>query len=164
LRVFDTKSSWTKFLAISPKENFLFASNWSGNNISIIDLLYFSDMGKNKIFRLNLKNDKIEEFAKTDNNPNTIALTPDKKVLIVSNRGKNNPSGNYNIPGPEWGSILFFDTSTGKMLDALLAGNQPTALAVSPDGNLTLCQLPSFEEFLAGGGGRSSIYRQEIKK
>jgi sugar lactone lactonase YvrE len=43
-------------------------------------VLYFSDMGKNKIFRLNLKNDEIEEFAKTDNNPNTIALTPDKKV------------------------------------------------------------------------------------
>jgi DNA-binding beta-propeller fold protein YncE len=84
--------------------------------------------------------------------------------LIVSNRGKNHPSGNYNIPGPEWGSILFFDTSTGKMLDALLAGNQPTALAISPDGNLTLCQLPSFEEFLAGRGGRSSIYHQEIQK
>jgi hypothetical protein len=42
------------------------------------------------------------------NNPNAIALTPDKKVLIVSNRGKNHPSGNYSIPGPEWGSILFF--------------------------------------------------------
>jgi hypothetical protein len=50
------------------------------------------------------------------------------------------------------------------MLDALLAGNQPTALAISPDGNLTLCQLPSFEEFLAGRGGRSSIYHQEIQK
>jgi hypothetical protein len=67
---------------------------------------------------------------------------------------------------------LFFDTSTGKMLDALLAGNQPTALAdfdgkyfVYSDGwNLTLCQLPSFEEFLAGRGGRSSIYHQEIQK
>lgn len=243
LRIFDTKSSWTKVLAISPKEDFLFASNWSGNNVSIIDLktgklieniptvktprgiyilkdgktlyvagfengeiekinletkerkiilktegamrhivgdeekgvLYFSDMGKNKIFKVNLQNDKVEEFAKTDNNPNTIALTPDKKVLIVSNRGKNHPSGNYNIPGPEWGSILFFDTSTGKMLDASVAGNQPTALAVSPDGkyfvysdfldgNLTLCQLPSYEEFVAGGGGRSSIYRKELQK
>jgi poly-gamma-glutamate capsule biosynthesis protein CapA/YwtB (metallophosphatase superfamily)/DNA-binding beta-propeller fold protein YncE len=243
LRIFDTKSSWTKVLAISPKEDFLFASNWSGNNVSIIDLktgklieniptvktprgiyilkdgktlyvagfengeiekinletkerkiilktegamrhivgdeekgvLYFSDMGKNKIFKVNLQNDKVEEFAKTDNNPNTIALTPDKKVLIVSNRGENHPSGNYNIPGPEWGSILFFDTSTGKMLDALVAGNQPTALAVSPDGkyfvysdfldgNLTLCQLPSYEEFVAGGGGRSSIYRKELQK
>jgi poly-gamma-glutamate synthesis protein (capsule biosynthesis protein) len=242
-RIFETKSSWTKVLALSPNEDFLLASNWSGNNVSIIDLktgklienlptvatprgiyilkdgkifyaagfkngeiekidlenkegkvifksggamrhivgdeekgiLYFSDMGKNKIFRVNLKNDKVEEFVKTDNNPNTIVLTPDKKVLIVSNRGKNHPSGNYNIPGPEWGSILFFDTSTGKMLDALVAGNQPTALAVSPDGkyfvysdfldgNLTICQLPSYEEFLAGGGGRSAIYHQEIKK
>ena len=243
LRVFDTKSSWTKVLTLSPKEDFLLASNWSGNNVSIINLksgklieniptvntprgiyiledgknlyvagfdkgeiekinlenkerklilktggamrhvvgdeekgvLYFSDMGKNKIFKINLKNDKVEEFVKTDNNPNTIALTPDKKVLIVSNRGKNHPSGNYNIPGPEWGSILFFDTQSGKVLDALVAGNQPTALAVSPDGryfvysdfldgNITFCQLPSFEEFLAGRGGRSSIYHREIKK
>jgi poly-gamma-glutamate synthesis protein (capsule biosynthesis protein) len=243
LRIFETKSSWTKVLALSQNEDFLLASNWSGNNVSIIDLksgklienlptvatprgiyilkdgktlyvagfengeiekidleskegkvifksegamrhivgdeekgvLYFSDMGKNKIFRVNLQDDKVEEFVKTDNNPNTIALTPDKKVLIVSNRGKNHPSGNYNIPGPEWGSILFFDISTGKMLDALVAGNQPTALAVSPDGkyfvysdfldgNLTICQLPSYEEFLAGDGGRSVIYHQEIKK
>jgi len=243
LRIFNTKSSWTKVLVLSPNEDFLLASNWSGNNVSIIDLrtgklienisvvatprgiyilkdgktfyiagfgngeiekinletgekkvifksggamrhivgdeeksmLYFSDMGKNKIFKVNLQNDKVEEFVNTDSNPNTIVLTTDKKVLIVSNRGKNNISGNYNIPGPEWGSILFFDILTGKMLDALVAGNQPTALAVSPDGkyfvysdfldgNLTLCELPSYEEFLAGNGGRSAIYHQEIKK
>jgi len=242
-RTFETKSSWTKVLAISSNEDLLFASNWSGNNVSIINLkngklieniptvatprgiyilkdgktlyvagfkngeiekinletkerkvifksggamrhivgdeekrvLYFSDMGKNKIFKVNLDNDKVEEFVKTDNNPNTIALTPDKKVLIISNRGKNHPSGNYNIPGPEWGSILFFDSESGKMLDALVAGNQPTALAVSPDGkyfvysdfldgNLTLCELPTYEEFIAGQGGRSSIYRKELQK
>jgi len=243
LRIFETKSSWTKVLALSPNQDLLYASNWSGNDVSIIDLesgkvihnirtvstprgiyvtkddstlyvagfangeiqkinpgtgkslvlyksggamrhivgdeerkvLYVSDMGKGLIFKVNMKNDEVKEFVKTDTNPNTIALTPDKKVLIVSNRGLNHPSGNYNIPGPEWGSILFFDTSTGKMLDALVGGNQPTGLAISPDGhyfvysnfldgNLTMCEIPPYEEFVAGGGGRSSVYRQELKK
>jgi hypothetical protein len=49
------------------------------------------------------------------------------------------------------------------MLDALLAGNQPTALAISPDGNLTLCQLPSFEEFLAGRGGKVQFITKKFK-
>ena len=243
LRAFDTKSSWTKVLALSPTEDFLYASNWSGNNVSIIDLesgkvlshistvftprgiyvtkdgstlyvagfangeiqkinlqtgerlllhrsggamrhivgdeekgiLYVSDMGKGLIFKVDIKNNEVKEFVKTDTNPNTIALTPDKNILIVSNRGRNHPSGNYNIPGPEWGSILFFDTSSGKMLDALVGGNQPTGLAVSPDGryfvysnfldgNLTMCEIPPYEEFLAGGGGRSLIYHQELRK
>ena len=38
LRVFETKISWTKVLALSPNEDFLLASNWLGNNVSIIDL------------------------------------------------------------------------------------------------------------------------------
>jgi DNA-binding beta-propeller fold protein YncE len=37
-------------------------------------VLYFSDMGKNKIFSVDMKTDEVKEFAKTDANPNTIAL------------------------------------------------------------------------------------------
>jgi hypothetical protein len=33
---------------------------------------------------------------------NTMDLSPDGKVLYVSNRGENNPRSCY-IPGPEWG-------------------------------------------------------------
>jgi len=242
-RVFNTESNWTKVLALSPTKNLIYASNWCGNDVSVIDLesgkllrniptvstprgiyiteddntlyvagfangeiqkinlktgtstvlyksggamrhivsdrekglLYFSDMGRGKIFTVNIKNDEVKEFVKTDINPNTIALTPDKKILIVSNRGSNHPSGQIDIPGPEWGSILLFDTSNGKMLDALVGGNQPTGLDISPDGhyfvysnfldnNLTMCEIPSYEKLVAGGGGRSLIYRQELKK
>lgn len=221
LRTFDTKSVWTKVLALSPEEDFIYASNWVGNDVSIIDLqngqlvrniptvttprgiyvtedgttlyvagfangeiqkinletginsvlyksygamrhivadenrgiLYFSDMGKAMIFEVNMETDDVKEFAKTKINPNTIVLTPDKKVLIVSNRGANHPSGQINIPGPEFGSILFFDTSNGEKVATLVGGNQPTALDVSPDGrhfiysnfldgNLTMCEIP----------------------
>ena len=120
-------------------------------------ILYFSDMGKAMIFEVNMETDEVKEFAKTKINPNTIVLTPDKKVLIVSNRGANHPSGQINIPGPEFGSILFFDTSNGEKIATLVGGNQPTALDVSPDGryfiysnfldgNLTICEVPPLEE------------------
>ena len=225
LRTFDTKSSWTKVLALSPGEDVIYASNWVDNNVSIIDLqngqlirnvpavttprgiyptkdgtilyvagfdngeiqkikletgtssvlhksggamrhiaadeekeiIYFSDMGKGLIFKLDMKTDKVEQFAKTDTNPNTIVLTPDKKILIVSNRGANHPSGQINISGPEKGTILFFDTSSDEKIATLVGGNQPTALDVSPDGryfiysnfldgNLTMCEIPFYKE------------------
>ncbi len=220
LRTFYTESTWTKVLALSSGKDLIYASNWVGNNVSMIDLesgqlvrniptvttprgiyvtedgttlyvagfangeiqkinletgknsvlyksygamrhiaadedrevLYFSDMGKGKIFKVNMENDEVKEFAKTNINPNTIVLTPDKKFLIVSNRGANHPSGQINIPGPEKGTILFFDTSSGERIAALVGGNQPTALDVSPDGryfiysnfldgNLTMCEI-----------------------
>ena len=221
LRTFDTESSWTKVLALSFEEDLLFASNWVGNDISVIDLetgkllknipvvrtprgiypekeggflyvagfnlgeiqkinlqteegpilyqgrgamrhiaadeekgvLYFSDMAEGVVLQLDMLTDQIKEFAQTDNNPNTIALTPDKKALIVSNRGINHPSGRYDIPGPELGTILFFNTDSSERIATLVAGNQPTGLSVSPDGeyfvysnfldgNLALCRVP----------------------
>ena len=221
LRTFHAQSAWTKVLALSPKEDFLYASNWSANEASVIDLssgqtvrkiptvstprgiylteddkflyvagfnkgqiqkinletgessllyqsqgamrhiaadeenriLYFSDMAKGVILKLDRETDQVSEFAKTDTNPNTIVLTPDKKILLVSNRGINHSSGRYDIPGPEPGKILFFDTSNGQRIASLTGGNQPTALAVSPcgkyfvysdflDGKLTMCQIP----------------------
>ena len=79
------------------------------------------------------------------------------------------------MPGPEWGSVLLFDTETGKMLDAIVGGNQPTALDVSPDGKylvfsdfldarLEVYEIPSYETLKNGNGGRSGIYKSELKK
>jgi YVTN family beta-propeller protein len=138
-------------------------------------VLYFSDMGKASIFRLSLRDDTVTKFADTDLNPNTIALSPDKRVLIVSCRGKNANVDNFYTPGPEWGSVLLFDTTTGKMLDALVGGNQPTALAISPDGKhfvfsdfldakLRIYSLPDYLTLMLGKGGKSAVYKQELKK
>jgi DNA-binding beta-propeller fold protein YncE len=139
------------------------------------EILYLSDMAKGIVWQVSLKNDLVKKFAETDTNPNTIALSPDKKILFVSCRGRNYSAENYFLPGPEWGSVLLFDTETGKMLDAIVAGNQPTALAVSPDGKLLVFsdfldnrlevfEVPSYEKLKQGEGGRSKVYKKELKK
>ncbi len=138
-------------------------------------LLYISDMAKNVIWQLSLKNDQVTKFVNTDRNPNTIAFSPDKKILFVSCRGENASAENYYIPGPEWGSVLLFDTESGQMLDAIVAGNQPTALDISVDGKLLVFsdfldsrlevfQIPSYDVLKSGKGGRSQLYKSELKK
>ncbi len=242
VRQFDTKSAWTKWVELSPDEKTLYASNWSGDDVSIINLetgelikrvgvsntprgmyatddgrylyvagfdsgdleridlatykktvlftdggalrhivadeathrLFVSDMSKDVIWLHDMTTGKTTKFVDTDEKPNTIDLTPDGKMLFVSCRGENNPKSYY-IPGPEWGSILVFDTANGKPLDALVAGNQPTALDVSDDGKLLIFsdfldnrlrvyEIPSYETFAAGGGGRYEAHFAEIKK
>lgn len=132
-------------------------------------------MANRQILAVDLKNDSVKKFVDTDINPNTIDLSPDKKVLYVSCRGQNATADNYYIPGPEWGSVLLFDTATGKMLDAIVGGNQPTALDVSQDGKLLVFsdfldmrlevfELPSYEKLENGNGGRSAVYKNELKK
>ncbi len=239
-RTLETQSAWTKVVAISEDEKTLFASNWSGNSVSVIDLekgklskniqtvtnprgiyptkngrylyvagfkngeiekinlettesniiyrnegamrhivadeekgvLYFSDMANGKIYRVYLEDDKVEQFVKTERNPNTIALTDGGRVLVVSNRGVNNPESYY-IPGPEWGTLMFFNTATGDILDVVVGGNQPTAVDIYNnklvysnflDGSVVLCKIPDYEEFLKGDGGTRDVYRDYIRK
>jgi len=115
-----------------------------------------------------------KKFVETDEKPNTIDLTPDGKMLFVSCRGENNEQ-TYYLPGPEWGSILVFDTADGRPLDALIAGNQPTALDVSDDGSLLVFsdfldnrlrvyEIPDYEVFAAADGGRYEEHFAEIAK
>lgn len=242
LREFKTGSSWTKWVELSPDEKTLYASNWVGDDVSVINLgtgalerripvsntprgmfatsdgrylyvagfdsgdleridlqtwkveplftaggalrhivadeerglLYISDMAKDVVWVHDMATEKTTKFVAVDHKPNTIDLTPDGKVLFVSCRGANNATSYY-LPGPEWGSILAFDTASGKPLDALIAGNQPTALDVSADGSLLvfsdfldnrlrLYQIPSYKTLAAGNGGRYQATRSEITK
>ena len=242
LREFDTRSAWTKWVELSPDEKYLYASNWSGDDVSIIDLatgelvkrigvsntprgmyatddgkwlyvagfdsgdleridlatgsvttlfadggalrhivadestgrLFISDMNKDVVWVHDMAAGTTTKFVDTDEKPNTIDLTPDGRMLFVSCRGENNATSYY-IPGPEWGSILVFDTSNGEPLDALIAGNQPTALDVSDDGTLLVFsdfldnrlrvyEIPPYEEFAAGNGGRYAAHFAEIAK
>lgn len=138
-------------------------------------VLFISDMGKNVIWQVSLADDSVKKFAETDFNPNTLVLSPDKKVLFVSCRGINYSAENYSVPGPEWGSVLLFDAVNGKMLDAVIGGNQPTALALSPDSKtlvfsdfldtrLEVFEVPSYAVLAEGNGGRSNVYKAELKK
>lgn len=138
------------------------------------EYLYASDMGTNHVYVLDLATDEVAELAATDINPNTIDLSPDGTVLYVSNRGANNPE-TYYLPGPEWGSVLAFDTATGTPLDAMTGGNQTTGLDVAPDGTrvafsdfldnrVQVYEIPSDSVLASGDGGRYGAHRADLAK
>jgi YVTN family beta-propeller protein len=138
-------------------------------------LLYVGEFEENEIYVVDLATDKVAKLAATDQRPNTIELSPDGKVLYVSNRGKDNPRTGYLTKGPEWGSVLAIDTATGKILDAIVGGNQCTGLDVSPDGTLLafsdfldyvirVYRIPDYSTLLAGNGGRAESHLKDIVK
>jgi sugar lactone lactonase YvrE len=129
-------------------------------------------MGKRRIWAVDPHTLESRELGRTDANPNTIALSRDGQVLFVSCRGRNGPEG-YEGPTEEAGTLLLLDTRTGRPLDAVVAGEQPTALCLSPDGSLLLhsdlhdnrievYRVPDTATLRAGHGGRSGVYRAEL--
>jgi YVTN family beta-propeller protein len=135
--------------------------------------LYADDMGTNQAFVVDLRSERVRQLARTGNVPNTIDLTPDGRALYVSNRGRN--GANYYLPGPEWGSVLAIDTASGRVLDAMVGGNQTTGLDVSADGRLLafsdfldnrihLYEVPPYRTLAAGNGGRAAAHRAELAK
>ena len=138
-------------------------------------LLYVGEFHENAIYVVDLATDKTRKLADTDQRPNTIDLSPDGKVLYVSNRGKDNPVTGYLTKGPEWGSVLAIDTATGKVLDAIVGGNQCTGLDVSPDGTMLafsdfldytirIYSIPPYATLAAGNGGRAVAHLKDIIK
>jgi YVTN family beta-propeller protein len=137
------------------------------------DRLYADDMATSEAFVVDLASERVHRLAATDSTPNTIDLSPDGRVLYVSNRGRNGAC--YCAPGPEWGSVLAIDTASGRVLDAIVGGNQTTGLDVSGDGRLlaftdfldnrlSLFTIPPYRVLAAGGGGRATAHRAELRK
>ena len=138
------------------------------------DRLYISNMARDQILTLDLTTDEVTEFVSTNHKPNTVDLAADGQLLFVSNRGKNGPDG-YIVPGPEWGSVLIFDTTSGEILDAIVGGNQTTGLDVSDDGRVLVFSdfldrrvrvydVPPVNELRTGGGGRKVSHRADLQK
>lgn len=126
-------------------------------------VIFTSDLGEDCIWVTDMKTLATKKWTETDRKPNTIDLSPDGRVLFVSCRGENNPRS-YALKGPEWGTVLLFDTKTGKPLDAIIGGNQCTALDLSDDGKLLVFsdfldaklrsyEVPPIETLVRGGGG-----------
>lgn len=95
--------------------------------------LYVSDMGTNRVFRLNAADLTQRTAYGVGQNPNTIDLSPDGKRLFVSCRGPNNPKSYY-LRSLVDGEIYIIDTVGDRVEEILAGGNQPTGLDVSPDG------------------------------
>jgi DNA-binding beta-propeller fold protein YncE len=139
-----------------------------------LGVLYADDMATDEVYTVDLDTERVRKLTETDHMPNTIDLTPDGRVLYVSNRGANNPESYY-LPGPEWGSVLAIDTATGDALDAIVGGDQTTGLDVSPDGRLlafsdfldnrvSVFAIPPYEILAEGDGGRWTAHLEEIEK
>ena len=137
-------------------------------------LLFTSDLGKDCVWVTDMQDLKTRTFVATDHKPNTIDISPDGKVLFVSCRGANNPKS-YNLRGPEWGTALLFDTTTAKPLDAIVGGNQCTALDLSDDGTLLVFsdfldarlrayEVPPYDVLARGNGGRYKAHLAEVVK
>lgn len=98
--------------------------------------LYVSDMARDLVEVYDARLDLLIAGVKVGSKPNTIALSPDGRLLYVSCRGPNNPDRGYLYKGYEMGRIYVVDLETLGVLEWWEGGNQPTGLAVSPDGGL----------------------------
>jgi len=137
-------------------------------------VLYASDMARDCVWVHDLETGGTRRFVTTDHKPNTIDLSPDGMMLFVSCRGANNPRSYY-LPGPEWGSVLIFDTRSGRPLDAVVGGDQCTGLDVSDDGRtlvfsdflgdaLRVYRVPPYATLEAGSGGRYPMHLADLRK
>ncbi len=94
-----------------------------------------SDMARSSVYRIDTAAMAITKTIRVASNPNTIVLSPDNSLLFVSCRGPNSPAGYLErslVPG----EVHIIETSTGNTSAVLTGGNQPTGLALSPDGSI----------------------------
>jgi DNA-binding beta-propeller fold protein YncE len=128
--------------------------------------IYGTDQGRDAIFFYDLEapSPELVLLTHTDPKPNTLDITPDGRLLLVSNRGADGPGG-YLTVGQQRGSMLVVDAYSGEILDAVAGGMQCTALDVSADGRyvafsdfrddqIHVYALPPYEVLARGGGGR----------
>jgi YVTN family beta-propeller protein len=106
------------------------------------DKLYVSDMFRGTVNILNASTGALIKSAYVGLNINTIVMSPDGKYIFASSRGRNNPV-DYTIPGPDFGAVYMLNTQDLTLVEKVFGRNQPTGLAVSPDGKLLV-----FTDFL----------------
>jgi DNA-binding beta-propeller fold protein YncE len=95
--------------------------------------LYVSDMYKGTVNILNASTGALLVSRRIGPNINTITLSPDGKRVFASSRGRNNPD-DYTLPGPEFGAVYMLNANDLSVEERVWGRNQPTGLAVSPDG------------------------------
>ena len=106
------------------------------------DKLYVSDMFRGTVNIINPTTGVLIKSTRVGYNINTIAISPDGKYVFASSRGKNNPV-DYTVPGPDLGAVYMLNAQDLTLIEKVWGRNQPTGLAVSPDGKLLV-----FTDFL----------------
>jgi DNA-binding beta-propeller fold protein YncE len=104
--------------------------------------LYVSDMYRGAVNILDASTGALLWSRRIGPNINTIVLSPDGKRLFASSRGRNNPK-DYTKPGPDFGAIYALSSADLSLEEWVWGRNQPTGLAISPDGKLL-----AFTDFL----------------
>jgi len=97
------------------------------------DKLYVSDMLRGTVNILDAKTGTLLRSQRVGQNINTIILSPDGRYIFASSRGQNNPQ-DYTQPGPDFGAIYILNASDLSLKERIWGRNQPTGLAISPDG------------------------------
>ena len=147
-------------MAFSPDGNFCYVANYDRPQIAVIDMrenkvtkrfplndgegavrhviyhdgkLFVSDMYRGTVNIMNASTGAVLVQKRIGPNINTIVLTPDGKYVFASSRGRNNPV-DYTIPGPEFGAVYMLNAEDLSVVERVWGRNQPTGLAVSPDG------------------------------
>ncbi|MDR1278728.1 MAG: hypothetical protein LBK02_08250, partial [Treponema sp.] len=95
--------------------------------------LFVSDMYRGNVCVLDAATGKLIKAVRAGSNINTIVLSPDGKRVYASSRGRNNPD-DYTRPGPEFGAVYVLRAEDLSLEEKIWGKNQPTGLAVSPDG------------------------------
>lgn len=116
--------------------------------------LYMTDMARGSIFALDLADFSLVAEVKIGQKANTTKLSPDGKWLYACTRGTNNRV-DYEIKGPDFGTLVMIDTDTMTIHSTQFGGNQPTGLALSKDGKTVI-----FSDFL---DHRLQVYRVKLE-
>jgi YVTN family beta-propeller protein len=104
--------------------------------------LYATDMARDSLFVLEAATGKLIKEVRLGPNPNTCALSPDGSTVYACTRGTNGAEG-YEKEGPDAGELIAVDAESLEVAWRQWGGDQPTGLAVSPDGRRAV-----FSDFL----------------
>ncbi|MCL2440659.1 MAG: YncE family protein [Treponema sp.] len=99
--------------------------------------LYVSDMLRGTVNILDASTGTLLRSRRVGPNLNTIVLSPDGQHIFASSRGSNNPA-DYTRPGPDFGAIYMLNTDDLTIQERVWGKNQPTGLAISPDGRFVV--------------------------
>ncbi len=95
--------------------------------------VYFTDMFRGSVGLVDGLRGRLVREVQLGSNLNTLVYDPVGRYLFVSERGVNNAES-YLLPGPSFGRIFVLDARTLQTVQVVWGQNQPTGLAVSPDG------------------------------